>query len=260
MMWPQDGPVPSEVIKVVHDDSHKEIDDEEGTKDVEGDEVRACLQHKLSMNCSLSAMIKPHLEGLEESPEQSADALPSAEQFHQPHDSEEAEEVDAEASSSSVSMPSPLHHRLALVLHLNSPVLPTFTFPTTMSIRLPRTIMKSKQFQASPNATSSLELTMAERCQCISTDGCLQRSESWRFFHAAKKTKVGFLNAKPISIKLSTNQKCAMYSVGRRTKRWPLYLFLKILDVVAINSAVIYKAVKQDSGMARKDFIKQLAL
>ncbi|UYV77004.1 hypothetical protein LAZ67_14002785 [Cordylochernes scorpioides] len=51
-----------------------------------------------------------------------------------------------------------------------------------------------------------------------------------------------------------------MYSVGRRTKRWPLCLFFNFLDVVAINSAVIYKAVKQDCGMARKDFIKQLAL
>ncbi|UYV69956.1 hypothetical protein LAZ67_7001321 [Cordylochernes scorpioides] len=48
--------------------------------------------------------------------------------------------------------------------------------------------------------------------------------------------------------------------VGRRTKRWPLCLFSNFLDVVAINSAVIYKAVKQDGGMARKDFIKQLAL
>ncbi|UYV82152.1 hypothetical protein LAZ67_21001142 [Cordylochernes scorpioides] len=51
-----------------------------------------------------------------------------------------------------------------------------------------------------------------------------------------------------------------MYSVGRRTKRWPLCSFFNFLDVVAINSAVIYKAVKQDGGMARKDFIKQLAL
>ncbi|UYV66416.1 LYRM1 [Cordylochernes scorpioides] len=46
----------------------------------------------------------------------------------------------------------------------------------------------------------------------------------------------------------------------KRTKRWPLCLFFNFLDVVAINSAVIYKAVKQDGGMARKDFIKQLAL
>ncbi|UYV70197.1 hypothetical protein LAZ67_7002153 [Cordylochernes scorpioides] len=51
-----------------------------------------------------------------------------------------------------------------------------------------------------------------------------------------------------------------MYSVGRRTKRWPLCLFFNFLDVVTINSVVIYKAAKQDGGMARKDFIKQLAL
>ncbi|UYV80762.1 hypothetical protein LAZ67_19001655 [Cordylochernes scorpioides] len=36
--------------------------------------------------------------------------------------------------------------------------------------------------------------------------------------------------------------------------------FYNITKGVAINSAVIYKAVKQDGGMARKDFIKQLAL
>ncbi|UYV82738.1 hypothetical protein LAZ67_22000699 [Cordylochernes scorpioides] len=46
------------------------------------------------------------------------------------------------------------------------------------------------------------------------------------------------------------DQKCAMYSVGRRTKRWPLCLFLNFFDVVAINSAVIYKVVNQDGGMA----------
>ncbi|UYV68973.1 hypothetical protein LAZ67_6001869 [Cordylochernes scorpioides] len=43
------------------------------------------------------------------------------------------------------------------------------------------------------------------------------------------------------------------------TKDGPCVYFFNFLDVVAINSAVIYKAVKQDSGMARKDFIKQLA-
>ncbi|UYV70752.1 hypothetical protein LAZ67_8000486 [Cordylochernes scorpioides] len=58
----------------------------------------------------------------------------------------------------------------------------------------------------------------------------------------------------------TVDQKYAMYSVGRRTKRWPLCLFFSFLDVVAINSAVIYKAVKQDGGMAQKDFKKQLAL
>ena len=35
----EDGPVAGEVIKVVHDDSNKEIEDQEGTDDEEADEV-----------------------------------------------------------------------------------------------------------------------------------------------------------------------------------------------------------------------------
>ena len=38
-MRPQNGPVAGEVIKVVHDDSNKEIEDQEGTDDEEADEV-----------------------------------------------------------------------------------------------------------------------------------------------------------------------------------------------------------------------------
>jgi len=39
MVGAQDGPVPGEVVEVVHDDSHKEVEDEEGADDEEGDEV-----------------------------------------------------------------------------------------------------------------------------------------------------------------------------------------------------------------------------
>ena len=35
----QDGPVPRQVVEVVHDDGHEEVEDEEGTEDEEGDEV-----------------------------------------------------------------------------------------------------------------------------------------------------------------------------------------------------------------------------
>ncbi|UYV82809.1 hypothetical protein LAZ67_22000949 [Cordylochernes scorpioides] len=49
--------------------------------------------------------------------------------------------------------------------------------------------------------------------------------------------------------------------LGEEPKDGPcVFFFFNFLDVVAINSAVIYKAVRQDGGMARKDFIKQLAL
>ena len=36
---PQDGPVPSEVVKVVHDDGHKEVENEERGHHEEGGEV-----------------------------------------------------------------------------------------------------------------------------------------------------------------------------------------------------------------------------
>ena len=39
MVSPQDGPVPSEVVEVVHDDGHKEVEDEEGGHHEEGGEV-----------------------------------------------------------------------------------------------------------------------------------------------------------------------------------------------------------------------------
>lgn len=41
----------------------------------------------------------PHLEGLDESPKQGADALPSAEELDQPHDPKQTEEGDGDAST-----------------------------------------------------------------------------------------------------------------------------------------------------------------
>ena len=38
-MRTQDGPVPSEIVKVVHDDGHKQVEDQEGAEDEETDEV-----------------------------------------------------------------------------------------------------------------------------------------------------------------------------------------------------------------------------
>ena len=40
VMWSQNGPISSQVVKVVHDDGDEEIEDEKGTDDEEGDEVR----------------------------------------------------------------------------------------------------------------------------------------------------------------------------------------------------------------------------
>ena len=40
MVGTKDGPIPGEVVKVVHDDSNKEVENEEGTNNEEADEVR----------------------------------------------------------------------------------------------------------------------------------------------------------------------------------------------------------------------------
>ena len=39
MMGTKDGPVPCKVVKVVHDDSNKEVENEEGANNEEADEV-----------------------------------------------------------------------------------------------------------------------------------------------------------------------------------------------------------------------------
>jgi len=39
MMRSEDGPIPGEIIKIVHDDSNEKVENQEGTNDKEGDEV-----------------------------------------------------------------------------------------------------------------------------------------------------------------------------------------------------------------------------
>ena len=39
MVGSEDGPVPGQVVKVVHDDGNKQVEDEEGADDEERDEV-----------------------------------------------------------------------------------------------------------------------------------------------------------------------------------------------------------------------------
>ena len=40
MVWTKDGPISCEVVKVVHDDSNEEVENEEGADNEEADEVR----------------------------------------------------------------------------------------------------------------------------------------------------------------------------------------------------------------------------
>lgn len=53
--------------------------------------------------------------------------------------------------------------------------------------------------------------------------------------------------------------KCASYTTTRRTRRWPLSLFFRHLDIAGINAFIIYTANHFDAPLRRKDFLKKLA-
>lgn len=50
---------------------------------------------------------------------------------------------------------------------------------------------------------------------------------------------------------------CSNYSVGRTSNRWPLTMFFFLLDVVGINSHIIYEA-NTGNKIPRKTYLKNL--
>ena len=42
MMRSQNGPITSEIVKVIHDDGNEQVEDQEGTNNKETDEERIC--------------------------------------------------------------------------------------------------------------------------------------------------------------------------------------------------------------------------
>nr|CAH7719842.1 unnamed protein product [Callosobruchus chinensis] len=55
------------------------------------------------------------------------------------------------------------------------------------------------------------------------------------------------------------DQKCANYCCGRRTRRWPMAVFYRLLDIASSNSFVLYSAHEKNEEMSRLTFVKQLA-
>lgn len=55
------------------------------------------------------------------------------------------------------------------------------------------------------------------------------------------------------------DQKCANYSCGRRTRRWPLAIFYRIIDICAANAFVIFSSVRDNPETIRLNFMKNLA-
>lgn len=55
------------------------------------------------------------------------------------------------------------------------------------------------------------------------------------------------------------DEKCATYCTGRRTRRWPLAIFYRILDISGVNAYVLYNECKNNPKMERSNFLKSLA-
>ncbi|UYV73996.1 hypothetical protein LAZ67_11001767 [Cordylochernes scorpioides] len=57
------------------------------------------------------------------------------------------------------------------------------------------------------------------------------------------------------------DQKTSLNSVGRRTKRWPLCIFFKLLNIAGVNSKLHFDGNQpQNIYKRRKDFLKALSL
>lgn len=57
----------------------------------------------------------------------------------------------------------------------------------------------------------------------------------------------------------SLDKKCACYSASRRTRRWPMALFLQMLDVTTINAYILHQSYRNARKLERLHFLKRLA-
>lgn len=54
------------------------------------------------------------------------------------------------------------------------------------------------------------------------------------------------------------DKKCSIYSCSRRTRRWPLAIFYRLVDICGANAYVIYQSCDEFDGKSRADFLKNL--
>ncbi|XP_022205462.2 uncharacterized protein LOC111062071 [Nilaparvata lugens] len=56
------------------------------------------------------------------------------------------------------------------------------------------------------------------------------------------------------------DQKCAIFSVGRRSRRWPQVLWFGLLNISGVNAHVILNSVDLQTKLDRRNFLKNLGL
>lgn len=56
----------------------------------------------------------------------------------------------------------------------------------------------------------------------------------------------------------SLDQKCALYSTNRRSRRWPLVVWYAVMNISTVNAHVLLKAAKHNLKISRHKFNKRL--
>lgn len=57
----------------------------------------------------------------------------------------------------------------------------------------------------------------------------------------------------------AVDEKCSKYCCSRRTQRWPMALFYRIVDMCSINAYIIHQSCANTNKLQRIDFLKLLA-
>lgn len=55
------------------------------------------------------------------------------------------------------------------------------------------------------------------------------------------------------------DEKCSVYCTGCRTRRWPLAIFYRLLDIPSVNSFVLHNSFKNNIMISRSAYMKKLA-
>lgn len=58
----------------------------------------------------------------------------------------------------------------------------------------------------------------------------------------------------------SLDEKCSIYSSSRRTRRWPMAIFFRMLDISSVNSYLLHQSYRDNPKLKRYDFVHQLAM
>lgn len=67
-----------------------------------------------------------------------------------------------------------------------------------------------------------------------------------------------FYNSTKAGIDL-LDMKCAVFSSSRKTRRWPLAVFYRLINIASVNSFIVFMSYSRVMTTTRFDFIKSLA-